>query len=419
TTGPAGAQGATGPQGPAGSQGATGPQGPAGPQGPQGPAGGDAGIWSLSGTNAYYNGGNLGLGTNAPAANLEIRKLGDASLRLRGGSTGLTSSIARFELMSPVNTLTGGLLGELKFLDSTGAAKGGINYSSGGFGAGAGLNLLAGDRIGLKVRENGYVGIGTSAPSSLLHIADPDNQVTLHMQSGATAGARLALQGANRTILGAATHGAIGFLNGNSEEQAAIDYHTTSLSSGLRLRVDGNTRLYVASNGRVGIGTTSPQDALHVNGTMRTNVLRITGGSDLAERFDIADLGAIEPQPGMVVSIDPASPGRLTLSQSAYDRSVAGIISGGNGVNTGMLMGQEGSIADGRHPVALTGRVYALADTSMGAITPGDLLTTSDRPGHARRVDDPARAQGAILGKAMTALAQGEDGMVLVLVSLQ
>src|SRR5690606_24196958 len=142
-----------------------------------------------------------------------------------------------------------------------------------------------------------------------------------------------------------------------------------------------------------------PQDALHVNGTMRTNVLRITGGSDLAERFDIADLGAIEPQPGMVVSIDPASPGRLTLSQSAYDRSVAGIISGGNGVNTGMLMGQEGSIADGRHPVALTGRVYALADTSMGAITPGDLLTTSDRPGHARRVDDPARAQGAILGK--------------------
>ena len=34
------------------------------------------------------------------------------------------------------------------------------------------------------------------------------------------------------------------------------------------------------------------------------------------------------------------------------------------------------------------------------------------------RVDDPGRAQGAILGKAMTALPSGK-GMVLVLVGLQ
>jgi hypothetical protein len=34
-------------------------------------------------------------------------------------------------------------------------------------------------------------------------------------------------------------------------------------------------------------------------------------------------------------------------------------------------------------------------------------------------VGDSGRAQGAILGKAMTGLAQGEDGLVLVLVSLQ
>lgn len=34
------------------------------------------------------------------------------------------------------------------------------------------------------------------------------------------------------------------------------------------------------------------------------------------------------------------------------------------------------------------------------------------------KVTDPARAQGAILGKAMTTLSEGK-GMVLVLVSLQ
>jgi hypothetical protein len=69
--------------------------------------------------------------------------------------------------------------------------------------------------------------------------------------------------------------------------------------------------------------------------------------------------------------------------------------------------------------VALTGRVYCLCDASSGGIEPGDLLTTSDTPGHAMKVTDHARAQGAIIGKAMTRLAQGETGRVLVLVSLQ
>jgi len=68
--------------------------------------------------------------------------------------------------------------------------------------------------------------------------------------------------------------------------------------------------------------------------------------------------------------------------------------------------------------VALTGRVYVQADTSNGAIKPGDLLTTSGTPGRAMKVSDHVRAQGAILGKAMTALNEGK-GLVLVLVTLQ
>jgi hypothetical protein len=59
-----------------------------------------------------------------------------------------------------------------------------------------------------------------------------------------------------------------------------------------------------------------------------------------------------------------------------------------------------------------------LADAANGPIQPGDLLTTSSVPGHAMKVGDHAKAQGAILGKAMGSLAQGR-GMVLVLVSLQ
>jgi len=152
-------------------------------------------------------------------------------------------------------------------------------------------------------------------------------------------------------------------------------------------------------------------------GWIQTQVLRITGGADLSEQFDIHAI-CDELQPGMVVCIDSSHSGQLVASTRAYDSTVAGIISGAGGVKPGMLMGQAGSVADGQHPVALTGRVYALADASSGAIEPGDLLTTSDLPGHAMKVADPARAQGAIIGKAMSSL-KGGKGLVLVLVSLQ
>jgi hypothetical protein len=62
--------------------------------------------------------------------------------------------------------------------------------------------------------------------------------------------------------------------------------------------------------------------------------------------------------------------------------------------------------------------VYVKAETSAGSIHPGDMLTTSDTPGHAMKAADREQAQGAILGKAMTSLESGE-GLVLVLVTLQ
>jgi hypothetical protein len=159
-------------------------------------------------------------------------------------------------------------------------------------------------------------------------------------------------------------------------------------------------------------------------GLVGVSALLITGGADFAENFDVnvAETSAAAPttkvEAGMVVSIDPAQPGKLQLSTQAYDRRVAGIISGAGGVKPGMMMSQAGTLADGQHPVALSGRVYCYVDASPGAIEPGDLLTTSATPGHAMKAVDPAKAQGAIIGKAMTGLKEGR-GQVLVLVTLQ
>jgi hypothetical protein len=96
---------------------------------------------------------------------------------------------------------------------------------------------------------------------------------------------------------------------------------------------------------------------------------------------------------------------------------VAGFVSGAGGVHPGVALQQEPGLQAGQN-VALSGRVYVLADASKNPIEPGDLLTTSDTPGHAMKVIDHARAQGAVIGKAMSAMKEGK-GLILVLVTLQ
>jgi hypothetical protein len=172
-------------------------------------------------------------------------------------------------------------------------------------------------------------------------------------------------------------------------------------------------RFIIEEGGDVGIGTTSPREKLDVNGAVRAELIKITGG-DLAEPFSVNG----RPEPGMVVSIDPENPGQLRIADTAHDRMVAGCVSGANDLQPGVILYQD-SLGDGEtFPVALSGRVYCWADATYGAIQPGDLLTTSDSPGHVMAVSDYTQAQGAIIGKAMTNLEEGQ-GLVLVLVSLQ
>jgi len=142
-------------------------------------------------------------------------------------------------------------------------------------------------------------------------------------------------------------------------------------------------------------------------------IMELGEGLDYAEAFDISE--GVDLAPGTVVAIDSDNPGKLTSCKQAYDKRVAGIIAGANGLGSGVRLGTGKYDKD----VALAGRVYCQVEATDCDIEPGDLLTTSPIPGYAMKAADHDKAQGAILGKAMERLEKGQRGMILVLVTLQ
>jgi hypothetical protein len=150
------------------------------------------------------------------------------------------------------------------------------------------------------------------------------------------------------------------------------------------------------------------QAKIHLDGD--TGDIRLIG-ADCAEEFDVE-----EPvEPGAVLTI--GARGRLQTCTEAYDRRVAGVVSGAGRLKSGIVMdSREGRPR--RPPVAVSGKVYCSVDAGHGAVEAGDLLTTSATRGHAMKAADPSKAFGATLGKALQPLAAG-TGLIPILVALQ
>jgi hypothetical protein len=286
---------------------------------------------------------------------------------------------------------------------------GGDNLTTGSYNIDIGNTGQSGDnnviRIGSGQSQTfiaGNVGLGGATPQQTLSLNGGMNLDQSSLNSG-----------------GFST--ALSFGSGSGEGIASDRASGNADSFGLNFFTDFNKRMTIQQQGNVGIGTANPNSLLEVAGNayvdqnLSVGSLTIRSGADLAEPFKIS--AGAEIVQGAVVIIDDQNPGRLKMSDTAYDTRVAGVVSGANGIHPGIQMHQEGMI-DGGQNVALSGRVYVQADATFGSIHPGDLLTTSSSPGCAMKVGDHSRAQGAILGKAMTGLNQGK-GMVLVLVTLQ
>jgi hypothetical protein len=371
------------------------------------PSGNSIEIASTGGSSGWRLGGNAGtspgidfLGTTDGRA-MEVR----APFVGVNRNTPITGADV-FSVRSPATTGYGGM-----YVDTTGLGLPFYGYAMQGSarawhfldGTDGNKWKLYNNGVQLTVTPGGQVGIGTTTPGYRLDVngrirlrgEGVNNTAGIWLQANHASGADGVADIAFAGVLDATR---IGFWG--NDPRGTLGW--------------GLTFDTVTGNVGIGTGNAYPTDKLHVNGSVRVGSLTITGGADLAEPFQMSEEQIPE---GSVVIIDDANPGHLKQASQAYDTRVAGIVSGANGVKAGIALHQEGVLEGGQN-VALTGRVYVRADAAFGAIKPGDLLTTSDTPGHAMKASNSRQAQGAILGKAMSKLENGQ-GMVLVLVSLQ
>ena len=144
-----------------------------------------------------------------------------------------------------------------------------------------------------------------------------------------------------------------------------------------------------------------------------TGDIRLLNAGDCAEEFEIAEPDDIEPGTVMVIH----ESGALLKSRQAYDTRVAGIVSGAGGYRPGIVLNARRTDRS-KVAIALVGRVFCKADASFGPIAVGDLLTTSPTVGCSMKAADPLKAFGAIVGKALGRLDEGQS-LIPVLVALQ
>lgn len=324
----------------------------------------------------------VGLGTGSPEAKLHVVKGTTASQVSEDSTLVLESDDANYLTFKSQNDKQAGLLFGSSSSDSDGA----LIYNN----SNDSMYFVAGTSNGTAMMIDGQqrVGIGTFSPQGGLSVANTSEVIDPTSQG---------------------------------VHMGRIPIYTSDTAISIVAASGGGAQLrfYEQGGGNCRLWYQPTDDVLKFDGSGLTKVsvpvLEIRGGADIVEGFDSVDDMILEP--GTVVSIDPDSPGALMRSTESYDRKVAGIVSGANGVNPGMHLGQDG-VLDGDTKVAMTGRVYVRATDENGLIRPGDRLTSSSLPGYAMRATDSQRSDGAVIGKAMTPLDEA-TGLVLVLVNLQ
>ncbi len=136
-----------------------------------------------------------------------------------------------------------------------------------------------------------------------------------------------------------------------------------------------------------------------------------SGAADIAEWVSVS-----EPvEPGDVVELDPNHPSYYRKARKPYSALIGGVISTEPAFKLGAPDAQWEDQLNGGSLLVLVGIVPVKATTENGPIHPGDLLVSSSTPGHAMRCTDLEESEGAIIGKALEPLEEG-NGLIQMLI---
>ncbi len=222
------------------------------------------------------SGGNVGIGTTSPSAKLDVR----SQIQVKGDTNE--------QLVLDYTAASGNYTHQSFRVNGTNKYRI-FGYVDGDFA----IYSDTGSAYVFYAKRDGNVGIGTTSPGYKLEVAGD-----LKISSGlliapvnsslyATDGTLSYYGTSNAVYLNGA--GANGWLrlngSGVENDQNSINIYG-SANAYINFRTNNSTRMYIASSGNVGIGTTSPLAKLHVAGELRNSFGSGVGGINYLNIID-------------------------------------------------------------------------------------------------------------------------------------
>jgi hypothetical protein len=346
--------------------------------------------------------GYVGIGTAQPSARLSVVLPNTTEIgNIAHSSTLLTSSGSLGTTPGEVALASFGLKvgNDLSFGVRAIRTAAGTDWNSTAIGLGMDVDDTPRAGAALFLHANGNVGIGTSAPVSVLEAAK---------SAPGALGPALTL-----TNTGGGANSAVAVDFNTFPESYTGGYNPSSRIEALDDGNFANDIVFLSNQpGKPSNGLVERMRITSAGNVTVPGDILLTG-ADCAEYFDVTEGRALEP--GTVIVID--QDGAIRESHHAYDKKVAGVISGAGEYKHAIILDQRPS-EKGRMPVALVGKVYCKVDAEYSPIQVGDLLTTSPTPGHAMKAAESKRTFGAVIGKALRSLDRGQS-LIPILIALQ
>ena len=212
----------------------------------------------------FNRNGNVGIGTTSPTNKLTIQS-NSTQLRLETASdpSGYHSFIeSNYNAANPLNIYSSAAASYAMGTISLGGISGVNTYLNSYYGIifGTSTSSITAGTVRMMITNDGNVGIGTTSPSEKLHVVGTarfDTSIKIE-NSGALV----------NTSISAVSSGLEFLVNGSSAPQRNITFSNA-----------GSIRVIINNDGNLGIGTTAPQQLLHVLGAT-DGYMMVQGAND-------------------------------------------------------------------------------------------------------------------------------------------